>query len=293
VESVQDLGSRFHFTISFKRGLSGNIHHLPVFVNETIADLSDMRILLVEDNEANTIVATKFLNQWGIQPDYATNGQIAVEMVQQNHYHLLLMDLQMPVMDGYTATRYIRSLTGEYFQQLPIIALTASAMSDVKQKLLDIGMNDYVTKPFVPSELYNKITYYTKTSSGAAGLPVEPEKGTFRSIDLQGIDEIAGDDTTFRQKLIEVYIQTLLECKQVYQQALSAEDEQMLRAMSHKMHPTLMILSANHLLEEIENGKKLLREKSSSGDLLVSIHRLTAHCENIINELSIQPVQVM
>ncbi len=290
VESVQDLGSRFHFTISFRRGAGGNMHHLPVFENQMAADLSHLRILLVEDNEVNTIVATKFLNQWGIQPDYATNGQIAVEMVQQIQYDLLLMDLQMPVMDGYTATRNIRTLKETCFQRLPIIALTASAMSDVKQKLLDIGMNDYVTKPFIPSELYNKIVYYTR------GVGAEPEpapglpKARPGTIDLQAISEMAGDDILFRQRLIDVCIQTLQECKAVYQRALTAGDEQMLKALSHKMQPTLKILSANHLLEEIEKGKKLLQEQVNADDVSASIRRMASLCRDIVEELVSHPV---
>jgi CheY-like chemotaxis protein len=285
VESVPDLGSRFHFSIRFKRGGSGNVHPLPIFENAAINDLSFLRILLIEDNEANTIVATKFLNQWGIQPDYATNGQMAVEMVQHQRYDLLLMDLQMPVMDGYTATRYIRSLEDVYFQKLPIIALTASAMSDVKQKLLEIGMNDYVTKPFNPPELYNKITYYTKAATSCtAEVPAGP-RGKFDNSVLQAIDSIAGDDQDFKQRLIAVYIQALEECKSVYEQVLSIKDEPSLRELSHKMYPTLSILSANQLLEEFENGKAMLRGDYTEEDVAASIQRMIGYCERLTEEL--------
>lgn len=290
VESVPDLGSRFHFTILFKRGVSGNVHHLPIFENVASDDLSHLRILLVEDNEANTIVATKFLNQWGIQPDYATNGEMAVEMVQYQQYDLLLMDLQMPVMDGYTATRYIRTLEDEYFHKLPIIALTASAMSDVKQKLLEIGMNDYVTKPFNPSELHNKITYYTKGAHGRNPESLRPPHIRFNSIDLHAIGEIAGDDHDFKQRLICVYIQTLQECKTSYEQALSEGSEASLRALSHKMYPTLRILSATHLLDEFEKGKALLNGNLNEEAITASIRRMNVHCQTLMEELENLPV---
>jgi PAS domain S-box-containing protein len=291
VESVQDLGSRFFFTITFRRGASGNLHHLPLFENVADDDLSHLRILLVEDNEANTIVATKFLNQWGIQPDYATNGEMAVEMVQQQQYDLLLMDLQMPVMDGYTATRYIRTLEEEYFQHLPIIALTASAMSDVKQKLLEIGMNDYVTKPFNPSELYNKITYYTKGAAARRGESKWPAPVSFSTVDLQAIDEIAGDDHDFKQRLIAVYIETLQECRAEYQRTMTERNEPDLRALSHKMYPTLTILSATALLEEFEKGKDLLRGAAPAHEFTVSIRRMHEHCERLIRQLDSLPVR--
>ncbi len=285
VESVPDLGSRFFFTITFRRGASGNLHHLPLFENVTDDDLSHLRILLVEDNEANTIVATKFLNQWGIQPDYATNGQIAVEMVQQHHYDLLLMDLQMPVMDGYSATRYLRTLEDAYFRHLPIIALTASAMSDVKQKLLEIGMNDYVTKPFNPSELYNKITYYTKGAAARRGEMPRPAPVSFSGVDFAAIDEIAGDDYDFRQRLIAVYIETLEECQTEYERTMTERNETDLRALSHKLYPTLTILSATALLEEFERGKSLIRGAAPAHELAASVQRMKGYCERLIGEL--------
>jgi PAS domain S-box-containing protein len=289
VESVPDLGSRFFFTITFRRGASGNVHHLPLFENVAIDDLSYLRILLVEDNEANTIVATKFLNQWGIQPDYATNGQMAVEMVEQQHYDLLLMDLQMPVMDGYTATRYIRTLEDEYFQHLPIIALTASAMSDVKQKLLEIGMNDYVTKPFNPSELHNKITYYTRGAIARHGETARPAPVQFSSIDLQALDEIAGDDLDFKQRLIAVYIETVQECQAEYGRCMTERNETDLRALSHKMYPTLTILAADALLAEFENGKSLLRCAAPAHECTASVRRMNGHCARLVGELVAVP----
>ena len=83
----------------------------------------------------------------------AANGQIATELIQSKDYSLVFMDLQMPEMDGYTATRHIRNQEDEYFQKIPIIALTADAFSDVRERALAVGMNDYLSKPFKPNEL--------------------------------------------------------------------------------------------------------------------------------------------
>ena len=92
------------------------------------------------------------------------NGQIAIEKVEQNDYNLILMDLQMPVMDGFTATSKIRELNDSRKSTLPVIALTASALIDMKDKAYETGMDGYITKPFNPKELYDKVAQYSKAS---------------------------------------------------------------------------------------------------------------------------------
>ena len=99
---------------------------------------------------------------WDVDCDVAENGEIALTLVQTNDYDIVLMDLQMPVMDGYQTTIAIRKLDGDKFKNLPIIALTASAMLDIKDQAFVVGMNDYISKPFNPDELYKKIAMYTK-----------------------------------------------------------------------------------------------------------------------------------
>ena len=99
----------------------------------------------------------RYLQQCGVDLDVAEHGGKALKMVQQKEYDLVLMDLQMPVMDGYETTRKIRQLTGEYFAGLPIIALTASPLEDIRQDILASGMNDCLSKPFNFDDLYQKI----------------------------------------------------------------------------------------------------------------------------------------
>jgi CheY-like chemotaxis protein len=106
------------------------------------------------------LLAQKVLTKWGVKVEFAENGQIALEKVQQSRYDMILMDLQMPVMDGMEATRAIRKLGGDYFRKLPSIALTASIISNEKVRIFESGMNDYVMKPFIPAALYEKISSY-------------------------------------------------------------------------------------------------------------------------------------
>ena len=101
------------------------------------------------------------LSKWDVMVEYADNGLQALTKVKEEQYHLVLMDLQMPEMDGYEATEKIRNYSEDYYRQLPIIALTASAMLDVKEQVFTAGMNDYLTKPFNPNELYLMISKYS------------------------------------------------------------------------------------------------------------------------------------
>ncbi|HWV32418.1 MAG TPA: PAS domain-containing protein [Dyadobacter sp.] len=161
VESEPGKGSAFYFSLSFpvsEKHLTGQSNGAPV----NHFNLNGMRLLIVEDNNINVLLMKNFMRQWDVKYDLAENGLIALEKVQNNDYDLVLMDLQMPEMDGYEATRHIRQLPGEKYQLLPIIALTASAMMDIKDIAFTVGMNDYISKPFSPAELYAKIAAYRK-----------------------------------------------------------------------------------------------------------------------------------
>jgi signal transduction histidine kinase len=121
-------------------------------------DLSGKKILLVEDTLFNVMFATQLLEEWKATVEVAENGQEAVEKTRLNNYDLILMDLQMPVMDGYTATVRIR----EFNKAVPIVALTASATSNVREKVIQAGMQDYVTKPFNPDDFLVRLKKYMR-----------------------------------------------------------------------------------------------------------------------------------
>jgi signal transduction histidine kinase/CheY-like chemotaxis protein len=122
--------------------------------------LNGIKVLLVDDNEVNRFIASSFLKRLDAETHTAENGQEALDMVQRQWYDVVLMDLHMPVMDGYEAAAAIRQLECERCRQIPIFALTADAMSDIKDRAFEAGMNDYVSKPFHPTELYQKIARY-------------------------------------------------------------------------------------------------------------------------------------
>ncbi|MEM7370136.1 MAG: ATP-binding protein [Bacteroidota bacterium] len=156
VESKIGVGTTFSFALTFAKSLKDESqnHRSHKQSITSLTGLEGAKILLVEDNKVNQIVASKFLKKWKIAFDIADNGLIAVEMVQKKEYELVLMDLHMPELDGYQATIRIRALEDPTYSSLPIIALTASALIQIKQEVLDAGMNDFVSKPFKAKELY-------------------------------------------------------------------------------------------------------------------------------------------
>ncbi|MFT6020576.1 MAG: signal transduction histidine kinase [Flavobacteriales bacterium] len=160
LESELGEGSTFFFDLVMPIGEQKSTKK---DIDPTLPIASDLQfdgnhILLVEDNKINVMVAMKFLKKWGLRVDVAENGQIALDKIQQNNYELVLMDLDMPVLDGYEATAAIRDSKEERISQLPIIALSASAVSDFREKAMELGMNEYVTKPFKPEELYGVLS---------------------------------------------------------------------------------------------------------------------------------------
>ncbi len=154
-------GTEFSFTIMFEK----------TGVDETPTETTDapeakaesdnikgMSILLVDDNKMNLLIANKFLKNWQARVQQASDGRMAVELAMTNNYDLILMDLQMPIMDGFEAAALIKQTQPD----LPIIALSADAMPETRTKAAKHGMDDYLTKPFVPEVLFEKIAKYYK-----------------------------------------------------------------------------------------------------------------------------------
>ena len=152
----------FYFTLDFKISKKQSESQSARSVTHTFGSLKGARILIAEDNALNIMLMKNFMKQWEVDCDIAENGLLAYQMVQKNNYDLVLMDLQMPEMDGYQATAEIRKLPGQKYAELPIIALTASATLDIKDIAFAVGMNDYISKPFNPTDLYNKIAALRK-----------------------------------------------------------------------------------------------------------------------------------
>ena len=150
VESAPDEGSRFYFILRFAVGEVTTQKAAKTQEEETYDGLIDKRILIAEDNKINFFVANKFLTKWGIRVTHAENGKIALELLMDNDFDLVLMDLQMPVMDGIEATEKIRGSDNKKIANMPVVALTAAIMSEHEDRIEGLNINDYILKPFKP-----------------------------------------------------------------------------------------------------------------------------------------------
>lgn len=159
VNSVVGVGSKFAFNLTFKKAIKYSIESSNPDAKDIIdeSNHNQIKILIAEDNNINQILVKTLLNKKNFIVDTAENGLLAFEKVRDYNYNIVLMDLHMPVLDGYEATKKIREELPNSKKDIPIIALTAAAIKGEKEKCLSIGMNDYLSKPFKAEELYSKI----------------------------------------------------------------------------------------------------------------------------------------
>ncbi len=166
VKSDFGKGSLFFFDMIFQKGDASNIvaPSTPKDQEQAVDADMDIDLLLVEDHKMNQIVARKTLErQWSnIKITIANNGQEAVDILKTQTFHIILMDISMPIMDGYEATQHIRNNMPEHIANIPILAMTAHAHISKDNKFKEYGMDDFVLKPFEPKQLFDKITQYTK-----------------------------------------------------------------------------------------------------------------------------------
>ena len=142
VKSEKNIGSNFYFTATFEISSKTTLDISEFEDNE--GSIEGTKILLVEDNEINLIVASKNLQKFGVIYEIAKNGAEAIELISKgSKYDLILMDIQMPVMDGYTATKHIRQIYSK--EILPIIAMSAAVMKEDREEATRVGMNDHIS----------------------------------------------------------------------------------------------------------------------------------------------------
>lgn len=158
LQSTPGVGSNFSFALSYP---IGEVPQEDVIETKNVLKEKGIegvkRILIVEDNVFNVKVVKRILKFWDMEIDIAGDGFEALEKIREKDYNIVLMDLQMPRMDGYEATATIRSWEDNKYQSLPIVALSASALADFRQRAFDVGMNDFLTKPFKPKDLFQTI----------------------------------------------------------------------------------------------------------------------------------------
>ncbi|WP_432695185.1 response regulator [Marinobacterium sp. YM272] len=209
---------------------------------ESIAiSVSGADILLVEDNEINQQVATELLERAGMKVDIAENGQIAVDKINAQDYDIVLMDLQMPVMDGFEASTAIRK--DQRFDELPIVAMTANAMAGDKERCLAAGMQDHVAKPIEPAALYHALVRWIKPREGLGKVALAARKEATVQAELSlpevegldtevGLARLGGNRKLYRD-LIRRFIKDQKSAATEIRAALDAEDSALAERLAH------------------------------------------------------------
>ncbi|MEO0332754.1 MAG: response regulator, partial [Bacteroidota bacterium] len=252
VESTQGEGSVFTIKLPLEEGDAKKVRIDGVEINEvnSLVELQGTKVLLTEDNRNNQILAKKFLLEVGCEVDIADNGEIAVAMVQQKKYDVILMDIQMPVMDGLEATQAIQALDIEH---CPIIAMTAHALKSEENQYLSIGMYDYLSKPFKPNILYAKLIKALKRSNETTPL-VEPitEQGIeANEIDFESFEMMAAGDKGFMREMIQTFLQDVPDFLKEMNIALSLQDWKWLRQTAHAMKSSVFFLGMPKTIEQL------------------------------------------
>jgi CheY-like chemotaxis protein/HPt (histidine-containing phosphotransfer) domain-containing protein len=256
------------------RDESGGRRH--IVTEDTIkADhFAGARVLLVEDNAINQEVASKILSGAGLKVDVAGNGREAVEAVKKRSYDAVLMDIQMPEMDGYQATGVIREEAR--LNQLPIIAMTAHAMEGDREKCLEAGMNDYVSKPVNPEQLFSVLQKWIKPrvkGKAPSGAPVAPavpapagpaaDLRSLKGVDVEaGLRRLAGDAVLYRRLLVD-FARSQAKAATEVRSALLAGDTERVRRLAH----TLKGVAGNLAATGLEAAAREMESAARAGRL--------------------------
>lgn len=252
VESIVGKGSVFCFELDCS--ICGEIIDNEEKTQSLIVDGSKTKILVAEDYEINRILMSELLGRFGIEPDFVDNGSAAVDKVKENDYDLVLMDINMPIMDGIEATRFIRRENGI----LPIIALTANVMEGDKEKFIRSGMNDYLSKPIDFDELRNIIHKYTTQHC-----TIEIEHLNEIEVNGNPIDHAQkelGLDRRIIEKLFAQFFAKIDADIEIIVQAMHDENYDTIVDMAHKIRGSTGNMRLAHLSEIAKELEQTPRE---------------------------------
>lgn len=287
VESAQGVGSSFIFTISYKKNTENKnlttVENVDFNLNSN--NLS-ARILVAEDNELNRHLVKSLLVEWGFTFDVVENGKEVIEILKRNNYDLILMDIQMPLMNGYETSVYIRK---EMNIAAPIIAMTAHALPGEKEKCISFGMTDYIAKPIREHSFYNLLVKYI-AGSKANSKPIKellPTKQETRITNLDYLYELSNGKPEFVHEMMNLFIREVpLELDNL-QKAITQKDCKLIYAWSHKIKSTISFagldMQLKPMLEQLENWAE---NETSLNNMMGYFFEIRKICETAISELA-------
>ncbi|MDQ2658078.1 MAG: ATP-binding protein, partial [Bacteroidota bacterium] len=287
VKSEEHKGSNFIVKIpySFARSARKQATTTPKSTG-AVADkqLSGMRVLLVEDNDINRLYAKSILQQWNCAVDIAENGLVAIEKVKYNFYDVVLMDVQMPVMDGYEATRAIRMMDS-HMRHAPIVALTANATKVDVEKCLSSGMNDFLPKPFTPDDLYLKISRDLSIKTQNNGNPravASDKKGSF---DLSYLKSVSDNNQEFLQEMIQTFVHSIPPVLADMKASLTAKQWRKLSRLAHQIKPSFSLMGMDSLRKAVLYIEEHAGDTSDLAELTRATDSFIAACTSAIAAL--------
>lgn len=258
VSSIENKGTTFSIIIPYSIGNVAEIEdQSSVFKGkkEGQTNLKDLRILLAEDNDINRLYATSILKMWGCSADVAENGYVALEKVRNNDYDIILMDIQMPVMDGFEASKAIK-MSGAPKNQIPIIALTANSSAIDIEKCLAAGMTDCIGKPFTPENLFAVLLKY-----GEHKLNHFDKKQEKENIDLSYLKKISNNDKEFLKEIINSFLHNTPKAIHDIKTYLQSKNWVKMEEQIHKIKPTLTMIGMPRAREKAVEIEILTRSK--------------------------------
>ena len=277
VSSKKNEGTAITFILPFQ---TGNQSDLPakeeMVFNSSL--LAGCRILLVEDNEMNRLVATTTLEHYSVELQEAVNGEEAIRMLKNAHFDLVLMDVQMPVMNGIEATHAIRR---DISATIPIIALTANAIKGESDKCIAAGMNAYISKPFQEQVLVRTICSLLGKETGAA-IPEKPAPTSAEALfDLEQLRQISHGDEKFIAKMVAMFVQTAPASIAAMKSALQTNDFAKVKSIAHGLKPSIDSFGIVSMKTRIRDIESFPFETNALGQL----HQLIDESNSIISNV--------
>jgi PAS domain S-box-containing protein len=291
VNSKLGKGSAFSFTLSFKKG-SGKIKESKINMATELSKVlpaEGLKVLLVEDNELNAILAEKVLSDWNWKVEVAENGFTALEKVRENGFDIVLMDIQLPGMDGYETTRRIRKEIHSPKNNIAIIAMTAHAFVGEEEKCLEAGMDGYISKPFEPENLYMKILTAMHIKNGPEDgnhkAPEQGKKTATRHTDLTYLEGIAKGNKGFIIQMLNIFIEQTPKSLKNLEEALENENWKSLRLIVHKIKPSIMFTGLAEIMNDVPLLEDYAAEESHLDEIPALVEKIKRVCSEAIIEL--------
>ena len=278
VKSEVNEGSTFSFTLNFKKTKAEA--ELEQVIVELDTEIKNIKILVVEDIALNQLLMKTLLDDFGFGCDIAANGKIAIEKLQNQTYDVILMDLQMPEMNGFDATEYIRK---ELNSKIPIIALTADVTTVDLAKCKAVGMNDYIAKPVDERLLYSKLIGLIKkpiiNNEHKEKELVENKQVKYTNLDY--LIHRTKSNPELMMEMISLYLEQTPPLISEMKQGLENKDWNCLYKAVHKMIPSFSIVGIN---SDFENMAKKVQEFASTQGQEEGIHDMILQLENVCSE---------